>query len=856
MTTADPQDDRTAATYGHPVPLIKATGPAAAAAFAERILGKYFVAPVIRRGPSLVLRMLQSAGIAGGPGTGKKVPTALAAVNGAPARPAVRLATDVGRQSVMPSHGRLATWTPDWSRPAPVYTPRLLVQRKPLVIAPASLAPAAMTAVAPCALGVALTMTHQATATAIALPGADRAKIPADTVTTVADPGMVVRRPTTSAGLSPVVDPRQVTATAFRSTTPERILASSTATTQGAPPTMPDPAAGRLPRPAASPVARTGTPPYAASHPGSGLLRQVSLAGGHRLVQRQSLALPRLGTPVAAAIGRSFGGQSFGAMPSAAAPEHNYPAASPLSSGYQPAASPFGRAPKRFFDPGPPGEPVPRASRAPAPTASVVARTGTPPYTASRPGSGLLRQVALAGGHRLVQRKSLALPRLGTPVAAAIGRSFGGQSFGAMPSAAAPEHNYPAASPLSSGYQPAASPFGRAPKRFFDPGPPGEPVPRASRAPAPTASVVARTGTPPYTASRPGSGLLRQVALADGHRLVQRKSLALPSLATPVTAAMGRSFGGHSFGVKPSAAAPEHHYPAASPRPSGYQPAAPTFGRASERFFDPGPPGDPVPRATGAQAPTASPVARTGTPPYAASRPGSGLLRRVAVAGGHRLVQRKSLVLPTFDTPVAAAMGRSFGGQSFGVKPSAPAREHNYPVASAITATSISDGTRQLTSTLPLTTSAAGRGASPDGRSTPDRWHPARAPITLRQVLDRPLPAGLERRHDAGDALQAPDMTYLVDGQAAAHPAAGAQPIATELTLRTPLAEVNPHPTLVAATLSAATPTPTAPATHQDLHTRQEANASSMSIEFLADRIFSILERRLVVERERRGIRS
>ena len=548
MTTDGRQDDRTTATYGHHQALLHATRPAAAA-FAESILGKYFVAPVIRHGPSLVLRMLQTAGMAGGPGTGKEVSTALHAATNAPARPAVRLAAGVDRQSVMPSHRALAAWMPDLSRPEPVYTPRLLVQRKPLVGAPAPLAPAAMSAVAACTLGVPLTMS-QATATAIALPGANRAKMPADITTTVADP-------------------RHVTATAFGSTTPQRILASSAATTHGAPPSMPDPAAGRLPTPTASPVSRTGTPPYAASRLASGLLRQVSVAGGHRLVQRKSLALPSLGTPVDAAIGLSLGGQSFGVKPSAAAPEHKYP-----------AASPFGPGSELSFDPGPPGEPDPAVSRAPTPTASPGAGTGTPAHAVSRPGSSLFRQVSMPGGHRLVQRKSLALPSLGTPVAAAIG---------------------------------------------------------------------------------------------------------------------------WSFGVKPAAAAPQN----------------------------------------------------------------------------------------------------------------------NHPGALAITAAPISDGTRQSTSMLPLTISAVGGGVLPDGRTTPDRWQPARAPTTLRQVLDRPLAAGLERGHGAGETLQAPKMTYLVDVQTTAQPAAGARPMAAELTLRTSIAEVNPLPTLVAATLGATTPTPTAPATHQDLSSSQ-----------------------------------
>jgi hypothetical protein len=67
---------------------------------------------------------------------------------------------------------------------------------------------------------------------------------------------------------------------------------------------------------------------------------------------------------------------------------------------------------------------------------------------------------------------------------------------------------------------------------------------------------------------------------------------------------------------------------------------------------------------------------------------------------------------------------------------------------------------------------------------------------------------------------------------------------------------VNQVPTVVAATLGAATPTAAAQPAHQDLSGSQRANLSSMPIQILADRIFSILERRLVVERERRGIRS
>jgi hypothetical protein len=721
MAPDDPRDDRTAATYGHPVPVIQATGPAVAATFAARVFGKYFVAPVIRRGPSLVLRMLQPAGIAGDASTGKKGPTALDGVTEAPARPAVRLATSLDRQLVRPSHGASATWTPGWSWPQPVFMGRLLVQRNPLIVATAPLAPAAMTVVAPCALGVPLTMTRQATATAIALPGADRAKIPADTATTLAEHGMVVRRPTTSAGLSPVADPRHVTATAFRSTTAERILASSTATAHEVPPSMHDPAAGRAPTLAVPVVARSGAPSYAASRPASGLLRQVSMAGDQRLVQRKLLALPRLGTPVTAAIGGSFGGPSFGVRSSAAAPEHNYPAASAIT------ATPSSDGTRQL--------------------------TSTLPLTISAAGRS-------------------ALPAAMTVVApCALGV------------------------PLTMTRQATATAIA---------------LPGADRAkiPADTATTLAEHG---MVVRRPTT------------------SAGLSPVADPrhVTATAFRSTTAER--ILASSTATAHEVP-----PSMHDHAA---GRAPTLAV-------PV-------------VARSGAPSYAASRPASGLLRQVSMAGDQRLVQRKLLALPRLGTPVTAAIGGSFGGPSFGVRSSAAAPEHNYPAASAITATPSSDGTRQLTSTLPLTISAAGRSALPDARTTPERWQPARALIMPRQILDRPLVAGLERRHDLGDVLQAPDMTDLVvDVPTAAQPAAGTRPMATELTLRTSFAEENPLPTLVAATLGAATPTPTALATHQDLSSSQGGKVSSMSIEFLADRVFSILERRLVVERERRGIRS
>jgi hypothetical protein len=152
-------------------------------------------------------------------------------------------------------------------------------------------------------------------------------------------------------------------------------------------------------------------------------------------------------------------------------------------------------------------------------------------------------------------------------------------------------------------------------------------------------------------------------------------------------------------------------------------------------------------------------------------------------------------------------------------------------------------------------TFAYGRGSGfPDNRTIHARWQVAQAPITHRQVLV-PLPAEHARSHDADDALQAPAMTHRTAAPAP-QPAAGARPMAAELTLRSSRADVNPVPTVEAATLGVVAPTQAAQPANQAMESSQVSPASSMPIQVLADRIFRILERRLVVERERRGIRS
>ncbi|MBK7954312.1 MAG: hypothetical protein IPK02_10310 [Candidatus Accumulibacter sp.] len=112
MTTDGRQDDRTTAAYGHHQALLHATRPAAAA-FAERILGKYFVAPVIRHGPSLVLRMLQNRRHGGWSRHGEKGVHRFARRNqcaGATGCPACGRRGSSGRDAI--AHG-LAAWMPD-----------------------------------------------------------------------------------------------------------------------------------------------------------------------------------------------------------------------------------------------------------------------------------------------------------------------------------------------------------------------------------------------------------------------------------------------------------------------------------------------------------------------------------------------------------------------------------------------------------------------------------------------------------------------------------------------------------------------------------------------------------------------
>ena len=100
-------------------------------------------------------------------------------------------------------------------------------------------------------------------------------------------------------------------------------------------------------------------------------------------------------------------------------------------------------------------------------------------------------------------------------------------------------------------------------------------------------------------------------------------------------------------------------------------------------------------------------------------------------------------------------------------------------------------------------------------------------------------------------------MTYRHGDAAAPQPGATAATSPTQLTLRMPQAHAEAAPTVVAATLnSAATNMATVtPSLGQQASTHAAPDISSMPLDTLADRIFRILERRLVAERERRGLR-
>lgn len=108
----------------------------------------------------------------------------------------------------------------------------------------------------------------------------------------------------------------------------------------------------------------------------------------------------------------------------------------------------------------------------------------------------------------------------------------------------------------------------------------------------------------------------------------------------------------------------------------------------------------------------------------------------------------------------------------------------------------------------------------------------------------------------AAAPMHAPGRTSAAETPGAAGPATGAGPLtAVDLSLRTARGAAATEPTVVAATLGVTPPPPAATADRAP-NGNAPAQAPSMPIQDLAERVFHILERRLIVERERRGLRS
>jgi hypothetical protein len=117
------------------------------------------------------------------------------------------------------------------------------------------------------------------------------------------------------------------------------------------------------------------------------------------------------------------------------------------------------------------------------------------------------------------------------------------------------------------------------------------------------------------------------------------------------------------------------------------------------------------------------------------------------------------------------------------------------------------------------------------------------------------LPPGSTGR-PVGTPLHAPALTPRVAMAGPAVPTAGAATRAIEPGPVAAAQAATAVPTIVAATLGAGASPPAASPSGGASAGGAAATAASMPIQALADRVFSLLERRLVVERERRGIRS
>jgi hypothetical protein len=292
----------------------------------------------------------------------------------------------------------------------------------------------------------------------------------------------------------------------------------------------------------------------------------------------------------------------------------------------------------------------------------------------------------------------------------------------------------------------------------------------------------------------------------------------------------------------------------------------------------------------GLSIPALSRVGSARPTPNAAAAGHPGLVRRASVPGLRQWVQRKPLSHHSIGGSAHRAMGQpsALNPRAATPHPGRPARElfghgsrlalefgpaqlfvpagfrhfvHHTLSDSRVSGSVIDPSARIVplaadrlpvpASRMPKTTLGYGSdGGFVYPRTTTTQWPPAVSPRAHRELTGRPFPAKIVRGPRSDEGVEMSTRTLRLDAPPASPPLAS-----PALTLPKPPTGVTSNPTLVSATLEATAPTVAAQAATRTSDHGPASVVSALSIEALADRIFHILERRLVVERERRGIR-
>jgi hypothetical protein len=247
--------------------------------------------------------------------------------------------------------------------------------------------------------------------------------------------------------------------------------------------------------------------------------------------------------------------------------------------------------------------------------------------------------------------------------------------------------------------------------------------------------------------------------------------------------------------------------------------------------------------------------AQRGAQPWMLPWQPSSLRRRIA--GYRDTGPTPGLLLPGFQAPVprkSPVLGAD-NGRPIPVRPGMAAPAGEAGVARKTASIRASDAPMQapLTVASPLTPWGPAPGLRlPTLR--PDRLRPADLAVGAHRRVPAPLPTVSTRSEAIPDApvtarrAGVPGRVVPGIGEVALSlrkvpaPASSSAPVAAA-------------PTLVSATLAAA-PSSTANAAAPPADATAQAPLPPLPIQALADRVFSLLERRLVVERERRGVRS